>query len=182
MEFFFYLIVAFVYSYVMDRRKRKYIFGWLVVCLGLGFATYNWLQTPTIADLVTQQIQYTYCFYDKTNGGVVFGTENETYIINQPIYHNQYSGLTVADRLAVRSTATIWVMPDSKIIAGIKTDNLYLPPENGLKWKLALNKHRSWLGVSVAIAGLVIVGLVKLVHIVFGPSELEDPLPPRYWG
>lgn len=26
MEFFFYLIFAFVYSYVMARRKRKYIF------------------------------------------------------------------------------------------------------------------------------------------------------------
>ncbi|MBI4750534.1 MAG: hypothetical protein HY774_18785 [Acidobacteria bacterium] len=170
MEFFFYLISAVVCCYVMARRKRKYIFGWLVVCLGLGFAAYNGLKTPTVTDFVTYEIQYAYCFYDRANGDVVFGSENETYLINQPIYQNQYTGLTVADRLAVRSQATIWVMPNSKLIEGIKTDNLYLPPENGLRWKLELNKHRSWLGLCVAIAGLVIVGFMKLGQLFFTAS------------
>lgn len=169
-------VVSVVLSYVMARRKRQYFFGWLVICGGLGIAAYNGLQNPSVNNFEFCEIQYTYCFYDKTNGDVVLGSETEKYYIIRAIYQNTYSGLTVADCLAIRSRAMVWKYPNSKLIKGIKTDNLYLPPENALKWEREGNRQLCWLGICFAIGGFVIVGLIKLGEILFGSMELESPI------
>ena len=165
-------VVSVVLSYVMARRKRQYFFGWLAICGGLGIAAYNGLQNPSVNDFVSCEIQYVYCFYDKDNGDVVLGSETEKYYIIRAIYQNMYSGQVIADRLASRSKAAVWKHPNSKLIKGIKTDNLYLPPENALKWEREGNRQLCWLGICFAIGGLVIVGLIKLGEILFGSRKL----------